>query len=607
MIRRALRYYQRVALLIFAGATTLSIVLAFSSRAEARLVLIGVKTEIAIGRNVAEELEAQHGVWNNAEQTQRVERIGKSMVAVCRRKDLPWQFKILNADFPNALAAPGGFIYITRPLLDILESDDELAFILGHEVGHVASEHSRKMISDAYASQILLGLLVGGQSGLVHTLVDFAVTLQVRGWGRNHERDADNKGAKYLKAVGYDPIAAITALKKLGGSKLQGVDKYLATHPDTPSRIKRLAKKLRVDPNTLQPLSEGQKVPRVVMPKKTVPSASTGSTESLLAFLRGNRIYTLNRGEKKPKEIWRSNGRKIEWFDWSPDGDKLWIAFRESDSDTLLIGRINLDGTGLQIPGYAIWPSGERPEIAVSFNGKWVAVTNRGFNGTTVRVFSVDQGMVKPLADRFLAGDTFDPVWLPDGRASFVSLKESGQIRFNAVGLIRPEGTPVLVQHFKGAQVSAIDRLIGWLPSTDHLLLVARDWRGVTGLYALDVQRERLDLVRAGVEDAAWDATGRIVVFVTAPVDGSSRQVMAGVLKGTADVLALSQTLDAARLLHHIEDEGYWLDVSSNGGQVALAVRDGSGWQVWLLSVGGKKKTVRPFLLDATQPRFAPY
>jgi len=209
--------------------------------ASSQLILIGRNQEIEIGKEVAAALEKQYGVWDDPEQTRRIERIGKSLVAVCERKDMPYTFKILNERKElNAMAAPGGFIYITRALLEALESDDEVAFVLGHEIGHVAGDHIRKQLSQAIAGSILLDILTGGSSQIVRIGTNIMFSLYQSGYSRQHERDADTRGVRYMKAAGYNPVAAITALKKLGMERYKGLVRWFGTHPDIPSRFSEL-------------------------------------------------------------------------------------------------------------------------------------------------------------------------------------------------------------------------------------------------------------------------------------------------------------------------------------------------------------------------------
>jgi len=277
--------------------------------ASSQLILISRNQEIEIGKEVAAELERRYGVWDDPEQTRRIERIGKSLVAVCERKDMPYTFKILNERKElNAMAAPGGFIYITRALLEALESDDEIAFVLGHEIGHVAGDHIRKQLSQAIAGSILLDILTGGSSRLVRIGADIMFSLYQSGYSRQHERDADTRGVRYMKAAGYNPVAAITALKKLGMERYKGLVRWFGTHPDIPSRIQRIADMLGVDPETLQPLPQGAK------------SSSIPKRSAALFYLSENAVFRLPSDSSQPQKVWQLENQRVEKFQVSSDG-----------------------------------------------------------------------------------------------------------------------------------------------------------------------------------------------------------------------------------------------------------------------------------------------
>lgn len=95
-----------------------------------------------MGRETAMALEAQYGVVQDYELQERVNRIGQSLVAVSDRQDLEYTFKVLNCDEVNALACPGGFVYVFKGLIDYMPSDSELAGVLGHEVSHIVEKHT---------------------------------------------------------------------------------------------------------------------------------------------------------------------------------------------------------------------------------------------------------------------------------------------------------------------------------------------------------------------------------------------------------------------------------------------------------------------------------
>jgi len=367
-----------------------------------QLILISRNQEIEIGKEVAAALEKQYGVWDDPEQTRRIERIGKSLVAVCERKDMPYTFKILNERKElNAMAAPGGFIYITRALLEALESDDEIAFVLGHEIGHVAGDHIRKQLSQAIAGSILLDILTGGSSQLVRIGADIMFSLYQSGYSRQHERDADTRGVRYMKAAGYNPVAAITALKKLGMERYRGLVRWFGTHPDIPSRVQRIADMLGVDPETLQPLPQGAK--SGALPKRS----------ATLFYLSENAVFRLPSDSSQPQKVWQLENQRVEKFQVSSDGKTLWMLVRRKGSELVQL---------------AIWKEGNRKtEFPIAFyadeildfqrspNGRWLAVLAKESGRTLLKVFD-GKGKELPLQDRTPLGEVLAVQWTHDDK-----------------------------------------------------------------------------------------------------------------------------------------------------------------------------------------------
>ncbi|HAT98725.1 MAG TPA: peptidase M48, partial [Acidaminococcaceae bacterium] len=104
--------------------------------------MISEKQELDMGKAAAEQIEAHYGVLNDPQINERVNRIGQSLVDVCGRKNIKYTFKVLNTEDVNALACPGGYIFVFKGLLDYMPSDAELAAVLGHEIGHVVKRHT---------------------------------------------------------------------------------------------------------------------------------------------------------------------------------------------------------------------------------------------------------------------------------------------------------------------------------------------------------------------------------------------------------------------------------------------------------------------------------
>ena len=164
-----------------------------------------------------------------------VRRIGAKVAAQSPRDDLKPRFTILASDVANALALPGGQVFVTRGLLDTVTSDDELAGVLAHETGHVARRHATKQLGENAAAIALIGMLGGGKAGRVGgTLLN-----ALRGLGRSRqlEAQADAVGLQIAAGAGYDPRGLTKFLEGFSGAKQSKLEEYFATHPTPEKRL----------------------------------------------------------------------------------------------------------------------------------------------------------------------------------------------------------------------------------------------------------------------------------------------------------------------------------------------------------------------------------
>jgi len=210
--------------------------------------------EIEIGQEVARAVEAEYGILNDGAAQQRIEAIGQRIVPTSDRPNLTYHFTLLDTDEVNAFAAPGGFIFVTRGMLEFTNpaSDDELASVIGHEIAHVARRHGAKQIERTTLAIAALEAVVRRnqdwaqiyETQAAQIIEETAGELLVRGWGRNQEFDADHYGALYMKQAGYDPNAAITLFLRMQGAFPLGSsgpgERMLSTHPPFPDRIARI-------------------------------------------------------------------------------------------------------------------------------------------------------------------------------------------------------------------------------------------------------------------------------------------------------------------------------------------------------------------------------
>ncbi len=192
------------------------------------------------------------GAYHNDNAAGYVAMVGGRMVANSELAQEPFTFTLLNSRVNNAFALPGGYVYITRQLLSLMNDEAELASVLGHEVGHVTDRHSAKRYNTSIFTNIgamLVGVATG--SGEMANLIGQAGQSYTMSYSRNQEFKADELGVRYISRAGYDPYAAADMLAALGGqsaldSRLMGkeaeqVPSMARTHPLTQERVTRAA------------------------------------------------------------------------------------------------------------------------------------------------------------------------------------------------------------------------------------------------------------------------------------------------------------------------------------------------------------------------------
>ena len=219
-----------------------SCVLGVQPSAEAGL--ISKSQEISMGKDVAAQLEAKYGVVQDEDLQARVNTIGQRLVAVSGRQDLEYSFKVLNSDEVNAMAVPGGFIYVFKGLLDYMPSDDELAGVLGHEVGHIVKKHSVKQVEKQMALTLLTIILTKGQGFI---LADATMQALMAGYSRSDEREADEQGFALSNKAGFNPysmLITVCKLQDLSDAKGNPGFGLFSTHPEPEVRIERVNKAL---------------------------------------------------------------------------------------------------------------------------------------------------------------------------------------------------------------------------------------------------------------------------------------------------------------------------------------------------------------------------
>ncbi len=211
------------------------------------LSLVSEQQELAIGaQQYAPARQTQGGDYNvDPALTSYVSQVGQRLAAVSDRK-LPYEFKVLNNSVPNAWALPGGKISINRGLLTELESEAELAAVLGHEIVHAAAKHSASRMSQGMLLQAgVMGVALATQGSdyaqLANMTAGLGAQLVVQKYGRDAEREADFYGTRFMARAGYDPYAAVTLqetfLRLSEGRRQTWVEGLFASHPPSAERV----------------------------------------------------------------------------------------------------------------------------------------------------------------------------------------------------------------------------------------------------------------------------------------------------------------------------------------------------------------------------------
>lgn len=214
-----------------------------------RLLPISTEEEIAIGKRVASRLQETYGVYKNSAVEQYVALVGTAVSWQGSRREVEYNFTILETDEVNAYAAPGGFILISKGLLTRMQSEAELAAILGHEIWHVEARHEMKRVQQAQIAGTLASKALSAMSGEELTQVaDLCYEVLEKGRSKESELEADVEGALLSSRVGYTPRALASLIERLGGESSENALKQLmATHPTVPDRLKELKAKYGKD------------------------------------------------------------------------------------------------------------------------------------------------------------------------------------------------------------------------------------------------------------------------------------------------------------------------------------------------------------------------
>src|SRR6185295_18416608 len=230
--------------------------------------------ETDIGKQASKEVTSLFGVYADTKLARYVTEVGNRVLATShlRRpganeevRATPVTFTVLDSPVINAMALPGGYIYVTRGMLAHLDNEDQLATVIAHEIGHVAARHAARQ---AWHQQIGQGLLMGGaliSQGLglpaqdILNLGSMAAQLVFLRYSREDELEADKLGVEYASPAGYDArevIEFFQTLSRIQEKEGQGMPGFLATHPNPGDRVQRIREMTAAQLRGRRPLAD---------------------------------------------------------------------------------------------------------------------------------------------------------------------------------------------------------------------------------------------------------------------------------------------------------------------------------------------------------------
>ena len=225
---------------------------------ERQLTLMSEAQEIQMGAQTHPEVLASFGAYDDPEWQAYIQDLGAKIAATSERPDLNWTFTVLDDPVVNAMALPGGYIYVNRGILAHFNSEAELVSVLGHEIGHVTARHSVEQMSRAQLAQLGLGVaaVASEEFRQYAGLASQGLSVLFLKFGRDDENQSDSLGLRYMTRAGYDPhempkvFATLDSVTQSHG--LRGTPEWLSTHPDPGNRIANIDARIGRLPPELQ-------------------------------------------------------------------------------------------------------------------------------------------------------------------------------------------------------------------------------------------------------------------------------------------------------------------------------------------------------------------
>lgn len=216
-----------------------------------KLNVFSIEQDVELGRQVAAQIASNPDEFpilpeqGNEEVYRYIRNITNRLLSTGKvdyRREFDWEVTIIDDDETlNAFATPGGYIYVYTGLIKFLDSEDELAGVMGHEIAHAAKRHSTQQMTRIYGLQVLLGVVTGNTDP--GTMEQIALGLASLNFSRSHETEADEYSVIYLCETSYNAAGAAGFFKKMEDSARP--PEFLSTHPNPGNRVENIEKRAR--------------------------------------------------------------------------------------------------------------------------------------------------------------------------------------------------------------------------------------------------------------------------------------------------------------------------------------------------------------------------
>ena len=403
------RAFRHIAVIIL-GALTLTHCAQNPVTGDKDFVLMSEQQEVQMGAQAHQEVLKEYAAVDNPGLQAYVNEVGQRLAKQSHRPDLQWHFTVVDSPDVNAFALPGGYVYITRGIMAYLNSEAELAGVVGHEIGHVTARHGVRQQSASTAiglGAVLGSILVPGMTNQAgSTLLQSLAQAWISGYGREHELEADRLGAEYLARTGYNPQAMIEVIGVLKNQELFAAEQAkrdghqpratyhgtFDTHPSNDARLKQVVGEAN---------------------KYSIANPRDGRSEFLhkmagvyfgdspdQGVIRGNALLHEKLGLAiQFPQGWKVQNRPDRAAAISPQGDAL-VELRQGPKNDKPLDTLQ---KGLKLDAGARYDSGSLSGYPAAFaagaqQGKPVVVAAVVFNGTQYLIAGLAQD--KPAYDR---------------------------------------------------------------------------------------------------------------------------------------------------------------------------------------------------------------